>query len=122
MGKKTFTQTIDQLRFGTLSDELTDKLNDLNAAVASTGKTGSITVTLKLKPGNGGQVEVYDDIKLKLPEEQKGSSIMFFTPENNLQREDPRQRSLEGLRSVDEERKVPKAVAEDTPRSVKTAG
>lgn len=122
MGKKTFTQTIDQLRFGTLSDELTDKLNDLNAAVASTGKTGSITVTLKLKPGNGGQVEVYDDIKLKLPEEQKGSSIMFFTPENNLQREDPRQRSLEGLRSVDEERKAPKAVSEEAPRSVKTAG
>lgn len=97
---RTFTQTIDALRFGTLSDELTDKLRDLVATVAFTGKAGSLTLTLALKPGKGGQIEVFDDIKLKEPKPEKGSSLMFATPENNLQREDPRQLQLPGLRTV----------------------
>ena len=44
-----------------------------------------------------------DDIKVTTPKETKGTTIMFATPENNLQREDPRQQSIEGLRSVDME-------------------
>lgn len=98
---RTFAQTIDSLRFGTLSDELTDKLRELVNQCATTGRAGTITLTLALKPGKGGQIEVFDEVKLKLPKEEKGSSLMFATPENNLQREDPRQMQLEGLRSVE---------------------
>lgn len=103
MEHRTFTQTIDALRFGTLADELSDKLRDLVATCATTGRNGTITLTLALKPGKGGQIEVFDEIKLKLPKEEKGSSLMFATPENNLQREDPRQLSLDGLRTVDKD-------------------
>lgn len=98
---RTFADTINTLRFGTLSDELSDKLQELVACCATTGKNGSITLTLILKPGKGGQIEVYDEIKLKLPKEEKGSSLMFATPENNLQREDPRQLQLPELRRVE---------------------
>jgi hypothetical protein len=98
MTPRTFTATLDSLRFGTLADELTDKLRDLTATCASTGRAGSLTLTLQLKPGKGGQIEVFDEVKLKLPKEEKGSSLMFATPENFLQREDPRQLTLEGLR------------------------
>ena len=101
MTPRTFSQTIDTLRFGTLGDELTDKLRDLTAICASTGRAGAITLTLQLKPGKGGQIEVFDEIKLKHPKEEKGSSLMFATPENFLQREDPRQMQIEGLRTVD---------------------
>jgi hypothetical protein len=101
MTPRTFTSTVDALRFGTLSDELTDKLRDLVAVCASTGRNGALTLTLQLKPGKGGQIEVFDEIKVKLPKEEKGSSLMFATPDNNLQREDPRQLQLEGLRTVD---------------------
>lgn len=108
---RTFAQTIETLRFGTLGDELTDKLRDLTAVCATSGKAGTITLVLQLKPGKGGQIEVFDEVKLKLPKEEKGSSLMFATPENFLQREDPRQLQLEGLRSVDmstgELKKVP---------------
>ncbi len=91
---RTFAETLNALRFGTLSDELTDKLRDLTAACAVGGRSGSLTLVLTLKPGNGGQMEVFDDIKMKMPKEQRGSSIMFATPDNNLTREDPRQHSL----------------------------
>ncbi len=103
MEHRTFTSTVEALRFGTLGDELTDKLRDLVASCAVTGRAGAITLTLALKPGKGGQIEVFDEIKVKLPKEEKGSSLMFATPENNLQREDPRQMSLDGLRSVDQD-------------------
>ena len=103
MEHRTFTSTVEALRFGALGDELTDKLRDLVASCATTGRAGAITLTLALKPGKGGQIEVFDEIKVKLPKEEKGSSLMFATPENNLQREDPRQLSIDGLRSVDQE-------------------
>jgi hypothetical protein len=38
-----------------------------------------------------------------MPKDEKGSSLMFATPEGNLQREDPRQLKIEGLRQVDME-------------------
>lgn len=100
---RTFSNTVEALRFGTLGDELTDRLCDLTAACASTGRAGSITLTLQLKPGKGGQIEVFDDVKLKLPKEERGSSLMFATPENFLTREDPRQIEIEGLRTVDQD-------------------
>lgn len=99
---KPFTDTLNALRFGTLSDELTKKLHELTVACTDTQRAGAITLTLQLKPGKGGQVEVFDDIKLKMPKEERGSSIMFSTPDGNLQREDPRQKKLD-LRSVNQD-------------------
>ena len=103
-GKKPFNDTIVALRYGTLHDDLTKSLNDLTDAVTRTGKTGELVLSIKLKPtNNSGQIEVIDDIKVKTPKETKGTTIMFATPENNLTREDPRQQSIEGLRSLDME-------------------
>lgn len=100
---RSFTDTVTALRYGTLADELTDSLQILTNKCADTGRAGTITLTLSLKPGKGGQIEVFDDLKLKLPKEERGSSLMFATPEGNLQREDPRQHELPGLRRVDAE-------------------
>jgi hypothetical protein len=58
---------------------------------------------LSLKPGKGGQIEVFDDIKVKSPKEERGSSIFFATPEGNLTRDDPKQLQIDGLRTVDME-------------------
>lgn len=114
MTPRTFSTTIDALRYGTLSDELSDKLRDLTAVCASTGRAGSITLTLALKPGKGGQIEVFDDVKVKLPKEERGSSLMFATPENNLQREDPRQMQLPGVRVVAGHQTAVKTVDQET--------
>ena len=99
---RTFSATVDSLRYGKLGDELTQQLVDLTKKCQDAGKSGAITLTLALKPGKGGQMEVFDDIKIKSPKEERGSSIMFATEEGTLQREDPRQHKLPGIRSVDE--------------------
>lgn len=97
---RTFSATVDALRFGELGTELTTKLRDLTKRCEDTGRAGSITLTLKLKPGNGGQIEVVDDVKVTQPKEEKGTTLMFATTEGFLQRNDPRQQEIEGLRQV----------------------
>lgn len=96
---KQFTDTINNLRRGSLAEELTVKLAELTGRCAETGRAGAITLTLQLKPGKGGQIEVFDDIKIKLPKEERGASIMWPTPEGSLVRDDPKQMTIE-LRPV----------------------
>lgn len=110
---RPFPDTLAHIRYGELAEELADGLNELVSKVSSTGKAGKLVLTLALKPGKGGQIEVADDLKLTLPKEDRGHTIMFATPEGNLQREDPRQRSLEGIRSVDQEAKALREVREE---------
>lgn len=88
-----------------LGEELTDALNDMVHASTETGKLSELTFKIKLKPmgGNSGQVEMDTDVKTKLPQPTKGKTIMFATPQNNLQRENPKQTTLDGLRTADQE-------------------
>lgn len=100
---RTFVETVNALRYGTLADELTKAMHQLTDKCVETGKAGELKLVIKLKPGSGGQIEVSDDITIKTPKEQKGTSIMFVSVEGNLTREDPRQMSITGLRTVDQE-------------------
>lgn len=88
-----------------LGEELADALNDMVHASTETGKLSELTLKIKLKPmgGNSGQVEMDTDVKTKLPQPTKGKTIMFATPHNNLQRENPKQQTLDGLRTADQE-------------------
>ena len=100
---KPFNDTLVQLRFGELHMELTDAVNEIVNKVAATQKSGKLTLNLAFKAGKGGQIEIVDELKVTLPKEEKGSTIMFATPEGNLQREDPRQRTFEGIRTTVQE-------------------
>lgn len=91
---RSLTQTIGMLRYGKLADEADEQLAQLVAACEATGRAGSITLTIALRPGKGGQVEIADDLKLKLPKPDKQTSILFISDDAGLQREDPRQRTL----------------------------
>lgn len=103
MAIRPFIDTLTALRYGELHDELSEKLNELVAACADTGKAGTLTLTLKLKPSKGAALEISDEVKVKVPKLEHGSTLMFPTPEGNLQREDPRQLKLEGLLEVKRE-------------------
>lgn len=98
---KLFTDVLRETRNGALVDELSEKLNELNKAVVETGKSGTITLTLGIKPAKGGAFFVSDDVKLKVPELDRESTIFFITEVYDLQRNDPRQQNL-GFRSVDD--------------------
>lgn len=104
MSNKTFGEVLQDLRYGTLHDELTEKMQEVVNACINTGKTGSLTLQIKLKPGKSGELEITDTIKSTVPELEKGGSIMWATPEGNLQREDPRQMTIEGLKSIGSEK------------------
>ncbi len=88
-----------------LAEELADALNDMVHASTETGKVSELAIKLKMKPmaGNSGQMELDTDVKAKLPQPTRGKTIMFATPDNNLQRENPKQSTLEGLRTADQE-------------------
>lgn len=88
-----------------LADELADALNDMVHASSETGKVSELTFKLKIKPlgGSSGQMELDTDVKAKLPQPARGKTLMFATPNNNLQRENPRQQTLDGLRTADQE-------------------
>ncbi|AWB35936.1 hypothetical protein [Orrella marina] len=103
MSKKSFAEVLTDLRYGTLHDELTDSLQEVVNACVETGKAGKLQLTISIKPGKSGELEIADDIKTKVPELTKGSSIMWATPEGNLTRSDPRQMTLEGLKIIGQE-------------------
>lgn len=110
MAIRPFVDTLSAIRFGELHEELSNKLNQLVIQCDKTGKSGTLTLQLKLKPGKAGQVEVIDEVKIKLPEHERGSTIMFGSPEGNLQRTDPRQLPL-NLREVEKPQLPPKEIS-----------
>lgn len=97
---KNFCDTLEQIRYGELIKELSRELNALTRACSETGKAGTMSLTLKLKPGKSGQIELADTVVVKAPEFERGSTLMFATPEFNLQREDPRQLRIDELRTI----------------------
>jgi hypothetical protein len=111
MTPRTFTDTVDSLRGGALTEEATKELQALNLLCQDTGRAGSITLTITFKPGKGGHFEILDEVKVKKPKAEKGTSLMFPTPEGFLSRNHLKQDELPGLRSV-----------ESTPAQVRTLG
>lgn len=97
-----FADWLRALRYGELNDELTAKLKELVQAVESTEKVGTLTIKIALKPSHGSALEIVDDVAMKKPELARGSTLMFPTPQGNLQRNDPRQPELPEIRVVDD--------------------
>lgn len=106
---KSFFDTLRTLRKGKTVIELDDAVTELIEKVKSTGRAGELTLKIKVKPvGKGGdvdQVNVEDDVVMKLPRFERGVTMFFVTDDNSLVRTDPRQGEIPGLRPVDE-RKV----------------
>lgn len=92
---RPITDTLRHLEAGCLIDEASEKLSELVLAVDSTGKAGSITITLKLRKATAGALAVTGNVTVKKPAEPAIESLLFATPEGNLLTEDPRQAKLE---------------------------
>lgn len=90
-----YLQTIENIYQGNLVDELNEQLTELVKACELTLKQGSITLEIKIKAqGNTGQMEIKPAVKTKIPQHERGTAIMFATPEHNLTLQDPRQGNL----------------------------
>lgn len=100
MPVRPFIDTLRDLECGHLLDELSDVQQEVVAAISDTDKAGEITIKLTFKPEGNGQLTIKADIKKKVPQLARGTSLFFVTPDRNLQREDPRQQNLQ-LRAVE---------------------
>jgi hypothetical protein len=83
--------------FGITAEELSNELANVLQAVRDTGRKGTLALKLTIKPESiqTGQISITPDIASNPPQIARERSMLFMTPDNNLQREDPRQKSLE---------------------------
>ena len=91
----TFHNTLDLIRYGELSDELDDKFAQLVQKVEDTGKAGEITLKIKVKKGSANQLEITDNVSVKLPQPNRASTLVFALPDGAVTRTDPRQASID---------------------------
>lgn len=79
----------------TLMDDASDKLAEVVNAVVATGKAGSLTIKIDLKPSTAGALAVRGDAKAKKPAGLPREALLWPTPEGNLMGEDPNQAKFE---------------------------
>lgn len=95
-----FVSTVELLRRGRAVKELDDQMLDLTRMCMRTGRKGTITLTLTLKPGKSGQIEIADKIVTKAPTIEAGTTLLFPDEQGELHQSHPAQLSIEGVREV----------------------
>lgn len=99
---RPFTSFLREHGRGRTHDELGEGLHDLIGRVKDTGKSGSISLTIKVEPmkKDDRMVVVSDKIAIKLPEHDRPAGVWFTDHDGNLTRNDPDQMSFDELQDV----------------------
>ena len=97
---KSFNLFLQDLNDGQTLAGLTGDLNELLQAVQSTGRTGSMTLKIKVASANkgGGEVDkitIMADRKLELPKPEQPQDFFWLTEEAEMTRQHPRQHMLD---------------------------
>lgn len=81
---------------GRSHEELSAGLHEVIAEVLNTGKAGSISYRVDIKPAAGveNMVTITDQIVRKVPRGERATSMFFVDDDGNLCRNDPRQQSI----------------------------
>lgn len=106
-----FNDMLEQLSGGLVCQALSDKLNDLSRAVNETNKSGSIAISITLKPNGEHGVTAATKIKTNVPERPFGDTMFFVTAAGHLMRDDPRQQALP-LRRIEQAHGTPITIVE----------
>lgn len=88
--------------------EMSDELRTLVQKIQATGKAGSISLTISIKPLDGDTqvLAVNDEIRVKAPEHTRKPALAWPDEDGNLSRSDPNTMPL-----FDEDLRVPRADA-----------
>lgn len=98
---RPFADFLREQAKGHSHEELSEGLRDLVARVLDTGKKGTLTYTVTVEQiKDGDALIVKDEIKLKLPEHDRDSSLFWADRDGNLVRQDPNQMTFDSLREV----------------------
>ena len=116
-----FVRLIQNIRRGMTQDELDEVLAEAQERVKETNKMATITFSVKIKPVKGmlGQFQLEDEVKSKLPDHDRGLTVMFEDQSCNLVLNDPRQAEME-LKTVETQQKTELVdLPAETPRQLK---
>lgn len=94
---RPFFETLRELRAGRTLEDLGTEMTKLIVAVKATGKSGELTLKLKIKPPKNGAISyltIEDQISVKEPKLDRGDTVFFPTADNGLSRQDPTQAEL----------------------------
>lgn len=90
-----FAAFLTTLNRGRSNRDLSAKLQELVEAIEETGKQGSLTYTIKIKPQKaGGMVIVTDEVRASIPRGERPEAVAFIGPNFALLRNPHDQPSL----------------------------
>jgi hypothetical protein len=94
---RLITDVLRDIRKGRPVEEATMALADVVRAVDETGKEGSVTITLKIKPAKHGGPEktLIAEVKSKKPIADIAPAVFFSDQDGDLHRVDPNQEEME---------------------------
>lgn len=97
-GIRPITDVLGDLRSGSL-DELTARMPELVQSVLATGKKGTVTIKLDVKPSKTDDyaVELTESVKINEPQPDAAPTLMFAGSNGALTKVDPRSRQLPGM-------------------------
>ena len=87
--------TLCRLEGGSVIQDLNDHLREAVTASFNLNKGAQVTLTLKMKPGGQGRMELVASVSSKIPKEERTSTSLFMTPDGQLLAHDPSQRRLD---------------------------
>ena len=93
---RLITDILRDIRKGRVVEEATMALADVVRAVDDTGKEGSVTITLKVKPAKHGGPEktLVAEVKAKKPIAEIAPAVFFSDREGDLHRADLSQEEM----------------------------
>jgi hypothetical protein len=93
---RLITDVLRDIRKGRPVEEASMALADVVRAVDETGKEGSVTIVLKVKPAKHGGPEktLLAEVKAKKPIAEIAPAVFFSDAEGDLFRIDPRQEEM----------------------------
>ena len=97
--RRSFVDTLREVRAGLAIEELDASLQQLVQDVQRTNKGGSLKLMAEIKPMKGSTeaVVVKATVTSKAPQFTDGGTVLFPTPEGNLTRSHHKQPELPGI-------------------------
>ncbi len=92
-----FTKTLGDISHGDLVDQSSELLQQLAIAVRDTGKKGTLTLTIEVKPRGRdcGQVEVSGACTIKAPVSDIAPSMLFVSEDGQFFKDNPAQLKMD---------------------------
>lgn len=100
---RPFRDVLAEFAEGATEQELGEAMWDLVQRVQDTGKAGSLQLTIKVQPNGRGQIEVLDEVKLRLPEFSRPTTAFYTDRSGNVSRRNPAQPEIPGMARINKE-------------------